>query len=161
MKTRNYKYATPAKAAPQRKRVRERAAEPRWLSRVALDAIHDAQVSEHGGSSGVRDDGLLQSALARPRNKWGYGETDVAVLAAAYAFGLAKNHGFVDANKRSAFQAAYVFLGLNGYELDAAEPAVVDVMNRVASSRMTEVALAAWIREHLTDRETGRAGRRA
>lgn len=89
----------------------------------------------------------------------GYGETDVAVLAAAYAFGLAKNHGFVDANKRSAFQAAYVFLGLNGYDLDAEEPEVVDVMSRVASSRMTEGALATWMREHLSNRETGRAAR--
>jgi len=85
-----------------------------------LDAIHQAQLREHGGTSGVRDEGLLESALARPRHKFAYAKrADVATLAAAYAFGLAKNHGYVDGNKRVAFVAAYVFLGLNGYDLDA------------------------------------------
>lgn len=134
----------PAKA----RRVREGPAEPRWISRVMLDAIHDEQIREHGGSAGVRDDGLLESALARPRNKFAYSETDLATLAAAYAFGIAKNHGFVDANKRAAFQTAYLFLGLNGFELQAPEPEVVDVINRVATSAMTEAALATWIRAH-------------
>ena len=115
-----------------------------------LQAIHEAQTREHGGSPGIRDEGLLGSALARPRHKFAYGsQTDLAVLAAAYAFGLAKNHGFVDGNKRVAFMAAYVFLGLNGQDLDAAEPDLVTVMEHVAAGRLTEAALAKWIREKL------------
>lgn len=149
MKVAKHKYKAPAKAAPKRKRVREGTAEPRWVSRATLDAMHDAQIREHGGSPGVRDEGLLESALARPRNKWAYGESDVAVLAAAYAFGLAKNHGYVDGNKRSAFTCAALFVALNGCDLIAPEPEVVEVMNRVASSRMTEAALATWIGERL------------
>jgi death-on-curing protein len=115
-----------------------------------LDAIHQAQLREHGGTPGVRDEGLLESALARPRHKFAYAKrADVATLAAAYAFGLAKNHGFVDGNKRVAFVAAYVFLGLNGYDLDAAEPDVATTMEGVAAGRMREAALATWFREHL------------
>src|SRR6184192_1067209 len=115
-----------------------------------LDAIHDAQLREHGGSLGIRDEGLLESALARPRNKFAYArQPDLATLAAAYAFGLAKNHGFVDGNKRAAFMAAYVFLGLNGQDLEAAEPDVVETMEGVADGRVSERALAAWMRERL------------
>ena len=92
--------------------------EPRWLTRRVLDVIHDAQLREHGGVTGVRDDGLLESALARPQQKWAYAaKPDLAALAAAFMFGLVKNHGYVDGNKRVAFMAAYVFLSLNGYEL--------------------------------------------
>lgn len=129
--------------------MREGVAEPRWVTRAQLDAIHHAQLSEHGGSTGVRDEDLLESALSRVRNKFAYGETDLSALAAAYAFGLAKNHGFVDGNKRTAFQAMYVFLGINGHDLDVGEPEVVDVMNRLASGKMTEAAFAAWVRAHL------------
>ena len=115
-----------------------------------LDAIHQAQVREHGGSLGVRDEGLLESALARPRHKFAYAaKAEWGTLAAAYAFGLAKNHGFVDGNKRVAFMAAYVFLGLNGYELNAGEPDVVATMEGVAASTVTEAALARWFRAHL------------
>ena len=115
-----------------------------------LDAIHDAQLREHGGSLGVLDDGLLESALARPRQKLAYaGRPDLATLAAAYAFGLAKNHGFVDGNKRAAFMAAYVFLGLNGKDLEAAEPDVVTTMEGVADGRVTDAELAKWIRRRL------------
>lgn len=121
-----------------------------WVTRAQLQAIHLAQVREHGGSPGVRDEGLLDSALNRARNKFAYGETDIAALAAACAFGLAKNHGFVDGNKRAAFQAMYVFLGLNGYDLEAPEPEVVDVMNRLASGGITEAAFAEWVRAHMT-----------
>ena len=139
------------KAAMRRKsrRVREGAAEPVWLSRTVLDVIHDAQLREHGGSAGIRDEGLLDSALNRPRNKHAYGETDLSVLAAAYAFGIAKNHGFVDGNKRTAFVAAAIFLAVNGVDLVAPEPEVVDVMNRLASGKLTEVAFAAWVTAHL------------
>lgn len=123
---------------------------PHWLTRRMLDALHDAQLREHGGSPGVRDEGLLESALARPQQKWAYAaKPDVGMIAAAYAFGLAKNHGYVDGNKRAAFMAAYVFLGLNGHDLDADEPAVVDTMERVAGGTLSEVALAEWFRAHL------------
>ena len=115
-----------------------------------LDAIHDAQLREHGGSLGVLDDGLLESALARPRHKFTHARRpDLATLAAAYAFGLPKNHGFVDGNKREAFMAGYVFLGLNGKDLETAEPDAVTTMEGVAHGRVTEAELAQWIRERL------------
>ena len=115
-----------------------------------LEAIHDAQLREHGGAPGIRDEGLLESALARAQHKFAYtAGVDLATLAAAYAFGLARNHGFVDGNKRAAFMGAYVFLGLNGRDLEAAEPDVVTTMEHVASGRLTEEGLATWIREKL------------
>jgi death-on-curing protein len=115
-----------------------------------LDAIHQAQLAEHGGLAGVRDYGLLESALARPRHKFAYAaKPDFGALAAAYAFGLARYHGFVDGNKRVAFMAAYVFLGLNGYEIEATEPEVVTAMEDVAAGRMSEASLAAWVRQRL------------
>lgn len=121
--------------------------EPRWLDRTALGQIHRALIGEHGGSTGVRDEGLIESALARPQNKLAYEpDSDLATLAAAYAFGLAKNHGFVDGNKRATFMAAYVFLGLNGVDLIAEEPDVVVTMEGVATGRVSERALGAWIR---------------
>src|SRR5262245_3658579 len=124
--------------------------EPRWLTRQMLDAIHQAQIREHGGSLGVRDEGLLESALARPQHKFAYAaKTEWATLAAAYAFGLAKNHGFVDGNKRVALMAAYVFLGLNGYDVNAEEPDIVATMEGVAASGVTEATLARWFRTHI------------
>lgn len=94
---------------------------------------------------GVRDDGLLESALNRPRQKWHYdNEIDIAVLAAAYTFGIAKNHGFVDGNKRAAFMTAYSFLGMNGHEFDADETDVVATIERVAAGQVTEAELAVW-----------------
>lgn len=123
---------------------------PKWLTRRMLDVIHDAQLREHGGAPGVRDGGLLESALARPQQKWAYGDSpDLAALAAAYAFGLAKNHGYIDGNKRVAFMAAYVFLGLNGKALDASEADVVTTVERLAAGRLTEAALAAWFRTNI------------
>lgn len=120
-----------------------------------LDAIHQAQIREHGGSPGVRDEGLLESALARPQHKFAYAaKAEWGTLAAAYAFGLAKNHGFVDGNKRVAFMAAYVFLGLNGYDLDADEPQVVATMEGVAAGEVTEAALAKWFKAHLQPIQT-------
>src|SRR4051812_28810146 len=91
--------------------------EPMWLAKADALAIHDRQLAEHGGGSGVRDDGMLESALARPVNRWSYGDEDPASLAAAYAFGIARNHPFVDGNKRTAWVLARSFLMLNGYEL--------------------------------------------
>ena len=123
--------------------------EPRWLSRSVVGVLHTHQVREHGGSLGVRDEGLIQSALERPRNKWRYDQAaDLADLAAAYGYGLVKNHGFLDGNKRAAFMAAYVFLGLNDYDIEASEPEVVQVMLDLAASKWTETDFANWIREH-------------
>ena len=95
--------------------------EPRWLSRRLLDAIHLDQLREHGGSPGVRDENALESALGRPRNRWLYDPaSDLATLAAAYGYGLATNHGYVDGNKRVAFMALYTFLALNGWRVGGA-----------------------------------------
>ncbi len=116
-----------------------------------VGAIHFDQIQQHGGGQGVRDEGMIQSALARPRNKWAYesAQSDLAFLAAAYGFGITKNHGFVDGNKRIAFMVMYVFLGLNGLRIKASEPDVVLVMRDVAVGVRTEDDLAAWIRGHL------------
>lgn len=139
-----------AVAARKPRRVREGVAEPRWLTRAIVEAVHSALVREHGGVPGIRDDGLLDSALTRPRNKWGYGNTDLAVVAAAYAFGLVKSHAFVDGNKRVSITAAAIFLAMNGHDLDVPEPEVVEVVTRLASGRMTEAAFAEWMRAHMT-----------
>ena len=131
--------------------------EPRWVTRQMLNAIHEAQVREHGGSTGVRDEGLLESALARPRNKFAYAKAlDWAALAAAYAFGLAKNHGFVDGNKRVAFMTAFVFLGLNGHEFAADEPDVAATIEGLAAGRVSEAALVKWFRERIQSIEDAR-----
>lgn len=124
--------------------------EPVWLTRLIIEALHDRLIREYGGSPGVRDEGLIESALARPRQKWAYTETaDLSLLAAAYAFGLAKNHGFVDGNKRIGATAMGVFLGLNGLELEAPEPELVAAITAVAAGEWTEDHLAVWIREHV------------
>ncbi|MDQ6831279.1 MAG: type II toxin-antitoxin system death-on-curing family toxin [Gemmatimonadota bacterium] len=114
-----------------------------------LEVIHADQVRTHGGAAGVRDEGLLDSALARPRTRWGYEKrTDLSGLAASYGIALAKNHPFVDGNKRVAFQAMYVFLGLNGCRIVALESEVVSMMLGVAAGTTDEGALAIWIAEH-------------
>ncbi len=126
-----------------------------------LDAIHQAQIREHGGTLGVRDAGLLDSALARAQQKWQYdAQCDWATLAAAYAFALTKNHGFVDGNTRVGFMAAYVFLGLNGYDLEVDEPEVAATMEGVAASRVSVAALVKWFARRigpLGDRREGSA----
>ena len=124
--------------------------EPAWLSRKIVDTLHHEMVEEHGGAHGVRDDGLVESAIARPRNRWGYaqGEVDLPGLAAAYAYGLTKNHGYVDGNKRVGFMAAYVFLDVNGLEIDAPEPEVVELIEGVAKGEVSEEELAGWLRDH-------------
>jgi death-on-curing protein len=113
-------------------------------------AIHDAQLAEHGGASGVRDRGLLDSALARPQHLAAYGEPDIATLAAAYAFGIARNHPFVDGNKRTALVALETFLALNGHDLAADDAACVVTMLGLAAGELEEDALADWVRANLT-----------
>ena len=127
-------------------------AEPRWLTRSEVDTFHDAEVRRNGGLPGLRDDGAVESALARPQQKWAYGTPDLADLAAAYGFGLAKNHGYLDGNKRIGFLALATFLDLNGQDLVATEPEAVTVMLGVASGELGEAELAVWIRRSVTPR---------
>lgn len=123
-----------------------------WLDPAVLRAVHEEQLAEHGGASGTRDAGLFESALARPENLAAYGAPDAAALAAAYGWGLARNHPFVDGNKRTAFVATELFLMLNSFELAADDAACVLTMLSVASGDMSEDAFAAWIRAHLMAR---------
>ena len=128
--------------------------EPRWLSRLAVDAIHNDQLREHGGLPGIRDENVLESALARPQHKWHYAEeTDFATLAAAYGFGLVKNHPYRDGNKRIGLLAIATFLGINGYDLIATDAEVVTKILTLADSRVSEEELADWIRKHATKRK--------
>ena len=119
-----------------------------WVSKEALLLLHDESLSEHGGRAGLRDPGLLDSALNRPLNLLAYGEPDFADLAASYAVGLAKNHAFVDGNKRAAFLAVGLFLYLNGYRLRATQADATLTMLAVASGDITEAEFAAWLRQH-------------
>lgn len=126
------------------------AREPNWLNRDAVLAMHSELVAEHGGADGIRDDGLFDSALARPQNAWAYSSPrpSRADCAASLCFGLAKNHAFVDGNKRIALAAAAVFLEINGYELDAPEVEAAAVIQDVAAGKLTESALAAWFEKN-------------
>jgi len=127
--------------------------EPRWLSQTILLTVHADQIREHGGSVGLRDRGLLDSALNRPRNRVAYeSESDLCGLAASYGFGIARNHPFVDGNKRVAFQAMYIFLGLNGLRVDAPEEEVVSLILALASGELNESGLATWLRSHTSPR---------
>jgi len=117
-----------------------------WLSRQLILAIHDEQLAEHGGALGVRDDGLLDSALARPLNRAGYGEPDVAELAALYAIAIARNHPFVDGNKRTAFAALFMFLALNGMVFEPTEVDATMVVLRLAAGDMTDDEFTDWVR---------------
>jgi len=118
----------------------------RWIDRQALVLLHDESLAEHGGSPGLRDEGLLESALARPKNLAAYGAPDLADLAAAYGVGLAKNHPFTDGNKRAAFLAVGLFLALNGHRLAATQLEATMTMLGVAAGDIDEAAFAAWIR---------------
>jgi death-on-curing protein len=138
-----------SRASAKPRRVREGPREPAWVTLHVVRAVHGALIHEYGGKPGIRDEGLLEAAMNRPRNKHAYGETDIAVLAAAYAFGIARSHPFVDGNKRVAFVASVLFLRLHGRDLVAPEPEVVDVIVRLAAGRLTEAALAGWIRAHI------------
>ena len=122
-----------------------------WLFEETLTAIHHRQIAEHGGSEGLRDEGLLLSALARPQNLLAYGEPppDLASLAAAYAYGIARNHPFVDGNKRTALVAARTFLILNGVDLEATQDDKVLIFLNLAEGAISEEELADWIRKRI------------
>lgn len=117
-----------------------------WIDREVIVAVHEAQLAEHGGGAGVRDAGLLESALARPEQLAAYGTPDVYELAACYGWGLSRNHPFVDGNKRTAFVALELFLALNGHELTATDADCVITMLGVAAGEISERELADWIR---------------
>ena len=123
--------------------------EPRWLTTAVIFAIHSDQLNAHGGYSGLRDHSRLEAALEGPRTRWSH-EPDSSLqrLAAAYGYGIATNHPFVDGNKRVAFQAMYVFLGLNGLHIQASEPEVVSLMLSVASGAVDESELTNWLHDH-------------
>jgi death-on-curing protein len=120
----------------------------RWIDRAVLIAIHDMQLAEHGGGTGLRDANLLESALAKPENLAAYGEPDVAALAAAYGYGISRNHAFIDGNKRTALVAAELFLQLNGWRLVVDDADCVLTMLAVATGDITEDAFADWLRLH-------------
>ena len=123
-------------------------AEPEWLSLDIALAVHDRQLAEHGGPTGVRDQGMLESALARPLNQWTYGEDDLCALAAAYAYGIARNHPFTDGNKRTAWVFARLFLMLNGQALSFTPRMAIDVVLALAAGELGEDELADWFRQH-------------
>lgn len=120
----------------------------RWIDKRALLLLHAETLAEHGGGAGIRDEGLLDSALARPQNVESYGTASAAVLAAAYAFGLAKNHAFIDGNKRAAFLSAGLFLALNGYRLSATQVEATSAMLALAAGELDETTFARWVRAH-------------
>lgn len=119
-----------------------------WVLPQVAEAAHAEQLAEHGGGEGIRDAGLLASALARPQNLAAYGEPDAAALAAAYAFGIARNHPFVDGNKRTAAVVSETFLALNGYALSASDAELVVAFVALAAGDLTEDELADWFRQH-------------
>jgi death on curing protein len=121
--------------------------EPFWIERRALWYLHSASLAAFGGAAGIRDDGLLDSAMARPRNRFAYEpESDMATLAASYGFGLAQDHPFVDGNKRAAFHAMGLSLALNGHELNASQVDAIGAMLSLAGGQLSENEFASWIR---------------
>jgi death-on-curing protein len=123
----------------------------RWVALNVVYAIHDRQISEHGGGRGVRDVGAVESALARPRNLAAYGAPDAADLAAAYAFGIARDHGFIDGNKRVAWVTARLFLADNGYRLRFDKVEAVRLVEALAAGQLSQEAVAAWFRERMVE----------
>lgn len=119
----------------------------RWLLDGVVIAIHDEQIAEHGGSPGIRDVGLLSSALARPQNQANYGEPSLFDLAAAYAYGIIRNHPFIDGNKRTGFLAAYVFLNINGWELMLSEAEAINAVLALAAGEMDEPRFSNWLKK--------------
>ena len=123
-----------------------------WIDPAVIYAVHNQQLAEHGGSAGVRDAGLLESALARPQNLVAYGEPDVHDLAAAYGYGISRNHPFIDGNKRTAFVAVELFLSLNGFNLTATDVDCVITMLALAAGELREEAFARWLRANTAPR---------
>jgi death-on-curing protein len=123
-------------------------ADTRFLDAAVARAIHDRQLAEHGGLVGVKDDGLLESAIARPLNKLAYGESDPFVLAAAYAYGVARNHPFADGNKRTAWVLARLFLKLNNISIAFDKADAIRTMLALTAGELSEDAFAAWLRSH-------------
>ena len=123
--------------------------EPEWLTVEMVADAHSEQLAIFGGPDGIRDHGLLDSAVARAPNKWAYGETDLAALAAAYAFGLARNHQFVDGNKRAAFTSIFMFLGLNGATFRPSPVDATAAILALAAGELTEDQLTQWIRDNV------------
>lgn len=126
----------------------------RFISRKALELLHDESLAEHGGRPGLREPGLLESALARPHQLLAYGDPDLAALAAAYGFGLVRNHAFVDGNKRAAFLATGLFVALNGQRLVTSQAEATLTMLALAAGDLSEDAFAQWLRERLQPRPT-------
>lgn len=128
----------------------KRTAEPQWLTRTVLEVIHTDQIREHGGLFGLRDENALESALARPQQRWHYQQgTDLAALAAAYAFGVAPSHPYNDGNKRLALVAMATFLAINGHQLQAEDDDVLTTILVLAGGDLSEVELTAWLRTRL------------
>jgi death-on-curing protein len=123
--------------------------EIQWLDLSIVLDVHTEQLALFGGADGIRDLGLLESALGRPLNEFSYGETDLAVLAASYAFGISRNHPFVDGNKRAAFAAIIVFLGLDGIDLDVPPETATAIILGLAAGEITEQGLAQWIKDNM------------
>jgi death-on-curing protein len=122
--------------------------EPEWLENALIVAIHDEQLAIHGGLSGLRDAAMLESALDRPRNKWAYESAELPELAAAYGYGIAKNHPFVDGNKRTSLLAIYTFLGVNGVDFVVAEADAATMILSLAAGEVSEESLTRWIRDN-------------
>ena len=122
--------------------------EPKWLTYDQVIAIHSRQLRRFGGAAGLRDDGLLRSAIERPVNKWHYEQAELAELAAAYAFGLAKNHAFVDGNKRIAFMSLMIFLHRNGVRFAPDQAHATKMILSLAAGEVSEESLARWIRDN-------------
>ncbi|WP_313199869.1 type II toxin-antitoxin system death-on-curing family toxin [Rhizobium sp.] len=120
----------------------------KWLSRPAIEIIHDEQIAEHGGLPGLRDENGLEAALARPIHKHAYGEDDIFVLAAAYLYGLARNHPFSDGNKRIAYLAAFTFLLINGYLIEATQAEVISLVLSLAAGEIDEDGATRFLRDH-------------
>ncbi|MBB35474.1 MAG: type II toxin-antitoxin system death-on-curing family toxin [Hirschia sp.] len=121
--------------------------EPRWLTEDLLLRVHDRQMADHGGQTGIRDMGLFQSALARPLNAWSYGETDLCILASLYGAGIIKNHPFLDGNKRTGLVAAELFLTINGVKLIAPDAEILAVILALAGGDIDDKIFAEWLRE--------------
>jgi death-on-curing protein len=125
-----------------------------WLTVAMIVAIHDEQLLVHGGPSGIRDMGALESALDRPRNKWAYEQAELPELAAAYAYAIAKNHPFVDGNKRTALLALYTFLGINGIDFVVPEADATAMILSLAAGEVGEEGLTRWIRDNWPSAES-------